>query len=165
MPRSWNTSEILQPEVTLLSMFDLVFMTVTSCESCCAPSARSHPHLLIFGSVLMSAISCEPGEADGGPELAPPPGKSLEMENARLRAEIATQYAMEAARSLAGEGTPRETALPLSASQRSLQGRSGQLGSEVSHCFGRSPQSHCFWQVGFSVQRPARLRGVVTVNV
>ncbi len=74
---------------------------------------------------------CEAGEAEGEPDVAPAPGKSLEMENARLRAEIATQYAMEAARSLAGEGTPRETALPLSASQRSLQGRSDQLGSEV----------------------------------
>ena len=59
------------------------------------------------------------------------PARSLEMENARLRAEIATQYAIEAARAMAAEGAPQQTA-PLSASQRS-QGRSGQLGSEVTH--------------------------------
>ncbi len=116
--------------------------------------------LFVSGLILMSVISCGAGEAEGEPELAPPPGKSLEMENARLRAEIATQYAMEAARSLAGEGTPRETALPLSASQRSLQGRSGQLGSEVCHCFGRSPQSHCFWQWGFLCSGQLGSRGV-----
>lgn len=58
------------------------------------------------------------------------PARSLEMENARLRAEIATQYAIEAARAMAAEGAPQQTAPPLSASQRS-QGRSGQLGSEV----------------------------------
>lgn len=65
-------------------------------------------------------------EGEGEPDLAPPPAKSLDMENARLRAEIATLYAMDAARAMAGETAPLQTAPSLSASQRS-----GQLGSEV----------------------------------
>ncbi|BDA42038.1 Autophagy-related protein 11 [Coccomyxa sp. Obi] len=98
-----------------------------------AASLQLHPSASPAGAQREAA---EPGEAEGEPDVAPAPGKSLEMENARLRAEIATQYAMEAARSLAGEGTPRETALPLSASQRSLPGRSGQLGSEAGSVAG-----------------------------
>ena len=41
---------------------------------------------------------CAEGEAEGEAGSSAP--RSLEMENARLRAEVATQYAHEAARSL-----------------------------------------------------------------
>ncbi|EIE22022.1 hypothetical protein COCSUDRAFT_48029 [Coccomyxa subellipsoidea C-169] len=84
-----------------------------------------------------AAEPAETGEAEGEgeQELAAAPARSLEMENARLRAEIATQYAIEAARAMAAEGAPQQTAPPLSASQRS-QGRSGQLGSEAGSVAG-----------------------------
>ncbi|CAL8460904.1 g435 [Coccomyxa elongata] len=112
-----------------------ISLTASASEAGRASSAslQRHPSASPAGAQREAA---EPGEAEGEPDVAPAPGKSLEMENARLRAEIATQYAMEAARSLAGEGTPRETGLPPSASQRSLQGHSGQLGSEAGSMAG-----------------------------
>ena len=60
-------------------------------------------------------MHCAEGEAEGEVSAGTP--RSLEMENARLRAEVATQYAHEAARSLlAGDGPHLAASM-----QRSLQ--------------------------------------------
>ena len=64
---------------------------------------------------LTGHMHCAEGEAEGEVSAGTP--RSLEMENARLRAEVATQYAHEAARSLlAGDGAPLAASM-----QRSLQ--------------------------------------------
>ena len=57
------------------------------------------------------------GEAEGEAEAGGSTPRSLEMENARLRAEVATQYANEAARSLLGVDASHMAA----SMQRSLQ--------------------------------------------
>jgi hypothetical protein len=56
------------------------------------------------------------GEGDGELDLAPAAAiKALELDNARLRAEIAAQYAREAVRTSAADATSQSL---LSASQR-----------------------------------------------
>ena len=72
--------------------------------------------LYLYPSVeLTGRMHCAEGETEGEVSAGTP--RSLEMENARLRAEVATQYAHEAARSLlAGDGAHLAASM-----QRSLQ--------------------------------------------
>ena len=90
-------------------------------------SLLSQQWLICWCSNLRHLLPAEgEGDAEAEAEAGGETPRSLEMENARLRAEVATQYAHEAARSLlAGDASHMAASL-----QRSLQLGEPQVSSQ-----------------------------------